>query len=383
MAKEEKEVMEQEQTYSMSVFDDSEYNEDMQELFDNIEPLNEENDGDEESSQTESKETIAEPSGVENVGKEKDAEKASPEKPEEEISSSATNDKLYSSFAKSLKEKGGVFSHLSIEDKEIKSLDDLQAAIEESIKTNIDNSLSDVQKEFNEAMDIGMPKDEFKQLQGTIRQLEDIPEDALLGKEEDNVKLRYNIIKQNAMLQGIKEDKAEKLANVALKDNSDVEEARIALKEMREHYQNLYTDKKKEYEQNSKDAEKEYKNSLQSYTEKVNSLEKIGDFELTEDIKKKIVDNTTRIVDKKDGRPLNTLMKARLDNPDDFDIKLNWMWVMTNGFKDFNFFKGKGKKEATSEFESLLKQSSNSLGFNGTEDESFSLDDIDDTESIF
>jgi len=360
MAKEEKEVMEQEQTYSMSVFDDSEYNEDMQELFDNIEPLNEENDGDEESSQTESKETIAEPSGVENVGKEKDAEKASPEKPEEEISSSATNDKLYSSFAKSLKEKGGVFSHLSIEDKEIKSLDDLQAAIEESIKTNIDNSLSDVQKEFNEAMDIGMPKDEFKQLQGTIRQLEDIPEDALLGKEEDNVKLRYNIIKQNAMLQGIKEDKAEKLANVALKDNSDVEEARIALKEMREHYQNLYTDKKKEYEQNSKDAEKEYKNSLQSYTEKVNSLEKIGDFELTEDIKKKIVDNTTRIVDKKDGRPLNTLMKARLDNPDDFDIKLNWMWVMTNGFKDFNFFKGKGKKEATSEFESLLKQSSNS-----------------------
>lgn len=327
------------------------------------------------------KQKIAEPDKkAEIVGKEKTTE--IPPDSKEKISSTVAANTLYSSFAKSLKDKGGILKDL--DETDVDSFDKLSEKIEKLIEKEAENRLNDTQKELKEALGIGMPIDEFTQLQQKIDQLSGISDELLESEEEDSVKLRYNIIKANYVLQGMKEDKADKLAKLSISAQSDIEDAKTAAIEMKDFYKDSLKTKKEEYKQKSLDAKSKEDNAINLFKEKVYKTEKIAEFELTENIKEKIFDTTTKIVAKKDGKPLNAIMKDRVDNPEEFDLKLNFVYSVTNGFKDFSYFMGKGEQKKVHEFDNLLKATSNSLNSNAFDFESvFNLSDIDDSEKVF
>jgi len=295
-----------------------------------------------------------------------ESEKVSKEKKEEvkdvapKKSEASSPAKIYSSFAKLLKDKGDIFDTLEIkEDEEIKSAEDLVEKIRESLQKQVDAQLDEIQKEFNDAFRIGMPKDEFAQIQGVISNLNKITDDSIEGDTEDSAALRFNLIKNNFILQGIKDDKAEKLAKLSISEQNDVEDAKKALEEIKEHYKTEYNTKKESYKKKADDVKKEETQTLETFKSKVFETKKIGDFELDEKLQNKVFDTATKIVGKtKEGKPLNAYMKARYENPDDVDLKTSWLWTVTKGFKDFSYFVNKGKVQSANDFEELLKSSS-------------------------
>lgn len=358
---------------------------DMQEILDNVESkglsqLNEE--VIEEDDNKELIENKAEPvKKEESVGKKKDVE--SPVTLEEKKTSSPVSaNKLYSAFAKSLKDTGAFHDLELSENEEIDSADALNSKIESLIQKRVEESLSSTQKEYKEAINAGMPIDEFKDIQNKISQIDSIDLDGLSDDDDDTVELRFNIIKNNYLLQGIKADKADRLAKASLKDNTDIVDSKEALMEVREYYVNLFNNKKEEYSKETAKRKDEESNLVKQYEEKLNKTEDIAGFKIDNATRKKILENTTKVIEVKNGRQVNALMKDRLSNPEEFDMKLNFIHVVTKGFKDFSYFTNKGKKQAESEFDKLLQ--TNSGSFMQNEPKSFSfLDDINENEQLF
>ena len=61
-------------------------------------------------------------------------------------------------------------------------------------------------------------------------------------------------------------------------------------------------------------------------------------------------------VDKETGTPLNKISKARMEDPINFEIKLAYLFELTNGFTDWSALSTSGKKKAYNDFEAAARE---------------------------
>lgn len=84
----------------------------------------------------------------------------------------------------------------------------------------------------------------------------------------------------------------------------------------------------------------------------------ISGIKLNDIMRDKIFKNVTTPVDidKETGMPINKIAKARSEDPLGFEIKLNYLFELTNGFKDWAPLGASGKKTAISELEAAARK---------------------------
>lgn len=263
--------------------------------------------------------------------------------------SESPSQKLYSSLASALAEEG-IISSL---DDPIKSPEDLFNVIKNEIKKNEFSDLTEDQKEYLVALRAGVPVEEYKQTKSFESKLEQLTEEDLESSEE----LRKSIIIQDYMNQGMSQEKSEKLAQRAIDLSEDLNEAKEALGSIKQFTKAQLQKRIEDNKAREAQMLKKQQDDLKALKKQVDSLkEVIPGVQVNEKVKNQIYDSMTKTVGKTpDGKPLNALTKARMENPSDFTIKLHYLFNVTNGFKNFDKIVKTSKSKAVKELDDLLK----------------------------
>lgn len=267
-------------------------------------------------------------------------------------------------FARMLNEEGVLpFDEEGL--KTIKTVDDLKEQIATAINKHIEEKkyegLNESQKRFLGAVEAGIPKNEFDELEKNLSVIEKLTPEIL----EQDEKARFNIIAMSYIQKGITKEQAIKIANASFQMQTDIEDA----VEARE---NLYKDMKLKYDDKVHAKKEEHRVSIEQVKSKIDETENVlGTLKLTPKMKDDIFKSMTTKVDTDDnGMPLNSLDKWVKENPIDSKIILHALKVATNNFKDLGRISTIAKNKAISQLEDKLKQSenlqfSNNVKFNG------------------
>ena len=242
------------------------------------------------------------------------------------------NGNAYSSFAKAL-QGDRLFQFLDDEVIDnVKDADSFADAFEKEINARLD----DVTRRFKEATEAGVPEDTAGQYENILRQLDAITEDKLSEESEQASRLRQNLLYQDFLNRGYKEDRAKQLVERSVKNGVDIEDAKEALESNKQFYQKQYQslieESKREVEAEKERVRKEASEFKKTVLEK----EKVfGDIEVDRATRQKAYDAMTRIVGKNaDGESVTVVQKFADENPVEFRSILGILWAMTDGFKE-------------------------------------------------
>lgn len=243
----------------------------------------------------------------------------------------ATSPNVFSSFAEALL-GDNIFQFL--DEETIKSVKDSDS-FAEAMNKEIEARLDDVQKRVNDALNAGVGVDEIRQYENIITRLESLTDEQLTAETPEGAKLRQNILYQDCLNRGYTEDKAKKIVQRAVKDGTDLEDAKDALESniqfFKDKYDGLIQEKKDAAEQERKKTRKEAEEFRKAVLEK----EKVfGDIEVDKATRQKAYAAMTKIVGKnEDGEPVTAVQKFADENPVEFRTILGIVWALTNEFK--------------------------------------------------
>lgn len=292
--------------------------------------------------------------------------------------SSTLSPKFFSSLVQALKE-GGILE--DVKDEDIKSQEDFFSVIEESIKAREFADLDETQKEYLEALRVGIPHDEIVEYQRNIDSYNSITEDALTEESDDGSDLRRTIIMNNFISKGIAEAKAKKLTDKIFDSGEDLDEAKEALTE-------LVTAEKKQFEAVKQSRAQQKAAAAKAEKDAVDKLNKIvketkeliPGLQIPQTLKNNIVKGLTQPVGyTEDNRPLDIISKYLHDNPIEGRFKLAYLLSVTDGMKNMKVLENKrAKSNAFKELEEAIKfkDQGGVVGFNDDEDSTWNLDDI-------
>lgn len=276
---------------------------------------------------------------------EKEENKETKENSSEETPSSETDSSQHSTLyalAKYLKDEGVLFID---ELKEVNDLDGLKTLIKESQERARYQNMSESQKRYLESLENGVPIKEFETIEKEIETFQKIDEKSI----EDNIQLRYELLAIDFINQGIEQEKAMKLAELAVKDETSTNDAKEALKNILDFktnkYKELINTKKEQTELDLKDIKKAIDSKNTILEMPVNDITKNKLFDLM----------TTKVATDDNGMPLNKFDKFRKDNPIESNILMNYLFMMTNEGKDLGLIKTNTTSIATKELEQKLK----------------------------
>jgi hypothetical protein len=271
--------------------------------------------------------------------------------------SSANNSSSLQLLATTLQAEGVI----DLEDDEvIESSEQIINAIKNQIKSNEYSDLTDSQKIYLEALRSGIPEEKVKENLNNIELLNNITTESI----ESNENLRKELIAQDFIAKGISSDRAYKLADSSIQLGEDLDDAKEAYNSLKAIESERIT---KESEQLKLKKEKD----LEAHKEKLSSLktrvleqdEIIPGFKVNSATKEKVYQNMTKVVANDDkGNPLNALNAARLKDPEKIEMIENYLFVLTNGFKDWSNFKSKVKTNAIKDLDKKLKQTQSVSG---------------------
>jgi hypothetical protein len=261
---------------------------------------------------------------------------------------SSQNSTLYA-LAQYLKEEGVLFIEEDLKD--VNSLEDLKDLIKNSNEKAGYANLNETQRRYQDALKNGVPKSEFEKIENEIQTYSNIKEEDV----ENNPQLRYEILAIDMINDGIEQEKALKLAKLALNDESNIQDAKQALDNIREakkqKFQSLVEESKKTKDVSINQVKDELFKKEQLFDQKVNDLTKNKLFDLI----------TTEVDRDEEGRGLNELQKWQRDNPVESSIMLNYLYMMTNKGKDLNLIRKSGETKAAKDLEKRLRST---LSFN-------------------
>lgn len=346
----------------LGLVDEEENNEEIQD-----DPTNEdepENNEDIDKNPDEEEET------PEKVVKDKDAEEE--DEPDSDDEPETTSPDLYKSLVTVLADEG-VLTEVD-EEKEIKSIEDVIELVKGEISRQEFSDLNDLQKEAVEAYRAGIPVERFNKQKEVENRLDDIDESSL----EQDENLRKQLIFQEFKLNGFSDEKAAKLTKRSFDADEDVEDAKSALLSIKKNLKDKFEEEKAEIQRQREAAlnsEKERKEKIKNKIFKTDEI--IKGYKINEGLKKKMfseIYNPTHS-DPNSGRKENNLMKYQRENPEDFMHKLYYLWTVTKGFENFEYFQNKERSKGVKDLERALKQSTH---VRGGGDPSF----LDDPESF-
>ncbi len=257
---------------------------------------------------------------------------------------------LYSSLAKVLAEEG-LLSSLS-EDSKVETVDDLVEAFRKEIKNNEYSNLNENQKKYLKGLEAGIPEPVVQEQLSIEAQLNSITPDELKA----NTDLRRQIILNDFVLKGYSKDRAEKLTQRSFDIGEDESDALDALDGVKGFYQKEYERKIQEAETVKAEAAKKYQEDLENLKKTITEFnEVIPGLKISEKDKIKVYETATKAVGEYNGKPINAVMKAKLEDPINFESKLNYLFYITDGFKNFNKVKQSVKTKAVKELDDLVK----------------------------
>lgn len=257
-------------------------------------------------------------------------------------SEKGTSPNFYSSIAKALKEEG-IFPDL--DNDEVKDAD----SFKDLIQKTIDDRLDATQKRINEALNVGIPADDVRAYENTLRGLKSVTDEQLEEENEQAENLRKQLIYQDFINRGYSQQRATKEVNKSINAGTDIDDAKDALQSNIEFFQQQYDGKVNE----AKAKTEEYRKAEQAEFDKMSKSiledsKAFGDVTVDKATRKKILDNIAKPIytDPKTGQQLSAVQKYQMENKTDFIKNVALVYTLTNGFTDFNgLFKGKVKKE--------------------------------------
>ena len=295
----------------------------------------------------------------ESVGSEEDSEGAGGT-PDSQTDAGTPPPNLYSSIAKAFRDEG-VFPDLS--DEELKNIKDAEA-FRKLFDDQVSKSLSERQKRIEEALNGGATTEEARSYQNDLSIVDFLNSretmDRLESESEDGETLRKQVMYQDYINRGFKEEKAKKLLMKSIEDGTDIEDAKEALNSCKDFYKSRTDSYQRMVENRRKSQreqeEKEYNNLKKQI---IDTEDFFGGVKVDKNTRQKAYDALTKPVYKdEEGNFLTTLQKYQRENPMDFMKNVALMYSLTDGFKNVEkLTKSKvkaGLKKGFSEFESVF-----------------------------
>lgn len=295
----------------------------------------------------------------ESVGSEEDSE-GTGGTPDSQTDAGTPPPNLYSSIAKAFRDEG-VFPDLS--DEELKNIKDAEA-FRKLFDAQVSKSLSERQKRIEEALNGGATTEEARSYQNDLSIVDFLNSretmDRLESESEDGETLRKQVMYQDYINRGFKEEKAKKLVVKSIEDGTDIEDAKEALNSCRDFYKSRTDSYQRMVENRRKSQreqeEKEYNNLRKQI---IDTEDFFGGVKVDKNTRQKAYDALTKPVYKdEEGNFLTTLQKYQRENPMDFMKNVALMYSLTDGFKNVEkLTKSKvkaGLKKGFSEFESVF-----------------------------
>lgn len=283
----------------------------------------------------------------------------------------------YSSFAKAL-QGDRLFQFLDDEVIDnVKDADSFADAFEKEINARLD----DETRRVKEILEAGVTPDEVNYYEDIIKRLDSITEDQLNGETEQVSRLRQNILFQDFLNRGYKEDRAKQFVKRSIDNGTIVEDAKDALESNKQFYKDKYDELIESRKAEAEAERQRVKKEAAEFRKAVLEKEKIfGDLSVDKPTRQKAYDAMTRIVGKNaDGDPVTAVQKYADENPVEFRSVLGIVWALTDGFKELgNILKQDINKKVRSnlkEVENRINGSTPRGGsprFIGGEDESSS-----------
>lgn len=262
---------------------------------------------------------------------------------------------FYSSIANAMAEDG-IFPNL--DEEAISKVTDAES-LHEAIEAEVQARFDDGQKRVLKALENGVRPDDIRNYETTLNNLASIKDEHLKEESEKGEQLRYNLIFQDYLNQGMKPEKAEKFAKQSIDAGTDIEDAKEALQSNKEFFQKKYNslleDAQKKADEDKAERQKQA-DKLKDSIMKDKAL--MGDMEINQDVRKKIFENVFKPVykDPDTGEYLTAIQKYETEHRSDFLKYVSLFFTMTNGFKDFDSLtKGKVKKEVRKGLSELEK----------------------------
>lgn len=261
----------------------------------------------------------------------------------------------YSSLATALAEDG-VLPSFDPEKDKIESVEDLIEIFRKEIKSNEFKDLTEDQREYLENIRAGVQPEAFQQIKSVEHQLASITPEEL----RDNQELRKQIIIADYVEKGIAKEKAEKLAQRSIDIGEDEADALESHESLMTIQKSKLEQQKLDAQQKTLDAQKAHDQQLKTLQDTINrTAEIIPGVKLTDKVKSAVFDQATRPVAKtEDGRMVNAVVKARMEDPVAFETKLNYLFYVTKGFSDFSKIATAQKTRAVRELDDLVKGNS-------------------------
>jgi len=153
------------------------------------------------------------------------------------------------------------------------------------------------------------------------------------------------------------DEKATKLANLAVDTGEDLEEAEFAFKALKDKVASDYQSKVEIEKQKKIDAEKSQKQQIEELKETIDKTDSfLEGYKLTKTEKEKLYQQMTNPAGYTDsGQPIDAVKKSQMEDPKKFAMNLHFLYQVTNGFKDLSRFNKKIKSKASNELDSILK----------------------------
>lgn len=280
----------------------------------------------------------------------KDTKQETKTEPEKEIdtpsSESQEDSSTFSVFATLLKEEGVI----SLDEetlKSVKTANDLVEVVKKQIENSKFENLSESQKRYLEAVEAGIPQNQYEKLEKELNQLEKINDEVL----EKNVQARFDLIAYDFINKGFAKEKAIEYANRSIKLGTDIADSKEALT-------NLIKVKQEEFKKSIDTKVEENKVSLDELKTKIESKETIlKDIKLTPKQKQDIFNIVSTKVDSDEsGQPINEFNKWKREQGVEAEILLGALYHLTNKFQNLGKILDTSKSKASQELERKLRQ---------------------------
>lgn len=276
---------------------------------------------------------------------------------------SSPND-FYTSIATTLKEDG-ILNHLDEDDlKDIHDADSLAAIFQKQI----DSMLDDQHKRINEALGHGVEPSAIQQYENVLSYVNNIKDTDINVESNEGEQLRGNIIVQDYINKGFSPERANREAKKSFDAGTDIEDAKLALTDVREFFSKQYEQVRNE----AKEAKQAEIKALEEQSKKIEKMfketvEPVKGVKLSKIEREKLVKQYTTFVGKDaQGNPVNALQKYAQDNPVEYQYALQTLFYLTDGFQNLDKAINKQvKKKTKSAFQNLentLRNPGNSVG---------------------
>lgn len=273
-----------------------------------------------------------------------------------------SDDEVFKTLGDYLKEQG-VLSSL---EKKVNTLEDISAAIAEEVTSREYANLNEEQKFYLEELSKGIPNE----LVQTHLKSQDIYSNITDKMVNDREDIRKELIVQDLLGQGWTQERAERQYQRLYDLGESVEEATIAKNNLQSKEKLAYEDEVKRIADDKVQQEKNVTKRLEELQKNVFDQEDVFDgYKVNEPLKTRVHESMTKIVGYTEkGVPLNSLMKAREDNPVLFETNLYYLWELTGGFKNLSKFTANASTKAANKVKNavtsstMFKTSQNNIG---------------------